>query len=280
MNAMVQRGPQMAAGVLAFGVHLFFLALLVFGVSWQIRNPAPVMVDLWSALPPEPVPAPVPKPVVAPPPAPPKPVEKPEVKAPDIALEKKKKLEQEKKRKEDDLRRRKEEERQAELEAKREQARLDAEKKRREADQKLAEQKRREELKHEEEDLQKRMLDEDMAAEARNVKALQAKALADRRAAELGRIVADFRDRIRAKIRGNTRIPENLNGNPQALFEVGVLPTGEIAGVKLVKSSGNTAYDQAVERAIYKSSPLPTPTDRDAIAQFRKLDLKFQPKED
>jgi hypothetical protein len=39
------------------------------------------------------------------------------------------------------------------------------------------------------------------------------------------------------------------------------------------------AYDQAVERAIYKSSPLPTPTDRDAITQFRKLDLKFQPKE-
>ncbi|HYP67044.1 MAG TPA: energy transducer TonB, partial [Thiobacillaceae bacterium] len=79
---------------------------------------------------------------------------------------------------------------------------------------------------------------------------------------------------------GNTRIPENLSGNPQARFEVSVLPTGDIAGVKLTKSSGNTAYDQAVERAIYKSSPLPTPTDKDAIAQFRKLDLKFQPKEE
>jgi len=128
-------------------------------------------------------------------------------------------------------------------------------------------------------DMQKRMLDQDMAAEASQLKGIEAKALADRRAAELGRIVADFRDKIRAKIRGYTRIPENLSGNPQARFEVSVLPTGEIVGVKLIKSSGNTAYDQAVERAIYKSSPLPTPTDKDAIAQFRKLDLKFQPKE-
>ena len=59
-----------------------------------------------------------------------------------------------------------------------------------------------------------------------------------------------------------------------------MLPTGEIVGVKLIKSSGNTAYDQAVERAIYKSSPLPIPPDKDAIAQFRKLDLKFQLKDD
>ncbi len=277
MNAMVQRGPQMAAGVLAFTVHIFFLILLVFGVSWQIQNPAPVMVELWSALPPEPAPLPAPEPV---PPPPPKPVEKTEVKAPDIALEKKKKAEQEKKRKEETIRRRNEEARQLELETMREQARLEADQKHREADKKVAEQKRREQLKREDKELQKRMLDQDMVAEASQLKGIEAKALADRRAAELGRIVADFRDRIRAKIRGNTRIPENLSGNPQARFEVSVLPTGEIVGVKLIKSSGNTAYDQAVERAIYKSSPLPTPTDKDAIAQFRKLDLKFQPKED
>ena len=162
----------------------------------------------------------------------------------------------------------------------REQARLELDQKHREADKKLAEQERREQLKREEDVLQKRMLDQDIAAEARQLKGIEAKALADRRAAELGRIVADFRDRIRAKIRGNTRIPENLGGNPQARFEVSVLPTGEIVGVKLIKSSGNTAYDQAVERAIYKSSPLPIPPDKDAIAQFRKLDLKFQPKDD
>jgi colicin import membrane protein len=274
---MGQRGPQLAAGVLAFAVHMFFLMLLVFGVSWQIRNPVPtpVMVDLWSALPPEPAPPPAP----VPPPPLPEPVEEPKVKPPDIGLERKKKAEEERKREKEAAHRRKEEARQLELETMREQARLEADQKYREADKKMAEQRRREQLKREDEELQKRMLDQDIAAESSQLKAIEAKALADRRAAELGRIVADFRDKIRAKIRGNTRIPENLSGNPQARFEVSVLPTGDIAGVKLIKSSGNTAYDQAVERAIYKSSPLPTPTDKDAIAQFRKLDLKFQPKD-
>jgi colicin import membrane protein len=290
MNALVQRRPEMAAGVLAFSVHVFFMILLVFGVSWQIQNPSPVMVDLWSALPaepaplakPEPVPVkPVPKLEPVPRPLPPKPEEEPRAKAPDIALEKKKKAEEEKKRKQEELRskeeeqrRKKEEARQLELETMREQARIESDQKRQEA-----EKKRREDLKREEDEMQKRMMDEALASETSQIKALEAKAIADRRSAELGRIVADFREKIRAKIRGNTRIPDNLTGNPQSRFEVNVLPTGEIVSVKLIKSSGNTAYDQAVERAIYKSSPLPTPTDKDAVAQFRKLDLKFQPKE-
>jgi colicin import membrane protein len=46
--------------------------------------------------------------------------------------------------------------------------------------------------------------------------------------------------------------------------------------VKLAKSSGNRAYDEAVERAILKSSPLPLPEDR---SLFRKqLQLRFRAK--
>ncbi|MGA7181571.1 MAG: cell envelope integrity protein TolA [Thiobacillaceae bacterium] len=299
MNALVQHRPEMAAGVLAFVVHVLFLILLVFGVSWQIHNPAPVMVDLWSELPVEPSPlpkpqaapvepAPKPKLEPVPRPIPPKPVEQPKVKAPDIALEKKKKADEEKirktaeeakKRKQQELSLRQEEARQLELETMREQARLESEQKHQEAEKSLAEKKRLENMKREEDEMQKRMMDEALASDTNQLKALEGKAAADRRSAELGRIVADFREKIRAKIRGNTRIPDNLKGNPQSRFEVNVLPTGEIVSVKLIKSSGNTAYDQAVERAIYKSSPLPTPTDKDAVAQFRKLDLKFQPKE-
>jgi colicin import membrane protein len=270
MNTIAQHRPEIAAGVLAFAVHVFFLALLVFGVSWQIQNPAPVMVDLWSALPAEPAPVPKPEPVPLPL-MPPKTVEKPQVKAPDIALEKKKK--------EAEVVRKKEEARELELETEREEARLEAEQRRLEIDKKVAEKKRLQQLKTEEDEMQRRMLDEDVASDTRQIKAMETKATADRRSAELGRIVSDFREKIRAKIRGNTRIPDNLTGNPQASFEVNVLPTGEIVGAKLIKSSGNAAYDQAVERAIFESSPLPTPTDKDAIALFRKLDLKFQPKE-
>ena len=46
---------------------------------------------------------------------------------------------------------------------------------------------------------------------------------------------------------------------------------------KLRKSSGHSGYDQAVERAILKSSPLPKP-DPQALFE-RALELKFRPQD-
>jgi len=46
------------------------------------------------------------------------------------------------------------------------------------------------------------------------------------------------------------------------IYDVTLLPTGEILTVVKRKSSGNAGYDEAVERAILKSSPLPSPTSR------------------
>ena len=75
--------------------------------------------------------------------------------------------------------------------------------------------------------------------------------------------------------RGNVILPPELPGNPEAIFEVVQLPTGEIIDVQLRKSSGVKAYDEAVQRAILKSSPLPRP---DRPEQFqRALSLKFRP---
>ena len=68
-----------------------------------------------------------------------------------------------------------------------------------------------------------------------------------------------------------------MPGNPEAIFEVEQLPTGEILDVQLRKSSGVRAYDEAVQRAIVKSSPLPRP-DRPELFQ-RTLTLKFRPVE-
>jgi colicin import membrane protein len=50
-----------------------------------------------------------------------------------------------------------------------------------------------------------------------------------------------------------------------------------VISVKLFKPSGNQLYDDAVERAIRKASPLPKP---DRPEQFqRELRLKFKPQE-
>ncbi|MES2934975.1 MAG: cell envelope integrity protein TolA [Pseudomonadota bacterium] len=65
----------------------------------------------------------------------------------------------------------------------------------------------------------------------------------------------------------------NVSGNPQADFTITQLPTGEIVGLKITKSSGVPAYDDAVEKAIRKSSPLPRrkdgTVDREITATFK-----------
>jgi colicin import membrane protein len=70
-------------------------------------------------------------------------------------------------------------------------------------------------------------------------------------------------------------VPPDLPGNPEAIFEVVQLPTGEIIDATLRKSSGSRAYDDAVQRAILKSSPLPRPERTDLFQ--RNLTLKFRP---
>jgi colicin import membrane protein len=86
---------------------------------------------------------------------------------------------------------------------------------------------------------------------------------------------AGYIEKIRARIWANVAPSSDLRGNPEVIFEVIQLPTGEIFSERLEKSSGNKAYDDAVERAILKSSPLPKP---DHPEQFqRELHLKFRP---
>jgi colicin import membrane protein len=87
-----------------------------------------------------------------------------------------------------------------------------------------------------------------------------------------------YAGRIKAKIRGNIVLPPDIKGNPEAIFDVVQLPTGEVLSVKLRKSSGHAGYDQAVERAVLKSSPLPKP-DRPELFQ-RALELKFRPRDE
>jgi colicin import membrane protein len=263
--------PTFVAGVLALGVHVLFALLLVFGLSWQTQQPAPVMVDLWASLPAV-APAVVEKPPVPrPEPVRPTPVAKPAAKEPppkepDIALEKKKAAAEQRKK----LRA---------IQAADEKARAEAAKVAREKQ--LAEQKKRELLRQkEEEDLMQRMVNEDAASTARLTQQAEARAAAGKRQAEVASVVGQYRDQISAKVRGNTRLPDNLTGNPEVRCLVKLLPTGEVQSVRVTKSSGNAAYDEAVVRAIEKSSPLPLPADRDARAAFvPELSFVHRPKQ-
>ena len=84
---------------------------------------------------------------------------------------------------------------------------------------------------------------------------------------------------IRNKIRGRILEPvvAQVPGNPDAVYEVTLLPTGEVLNARLVKSSGNPAYDRELHRAIFAASPLPKP-DPQSLFQ-RNLELRFRPKD-
>lgn len=269
--------------MLAVLVHLAFVVLLVFGVSWQNREPPGVEVELWAALPdnkpakpvpPPPVPKPEPKPEpVKPKPEPkpePKPVPKPELNKAEIELkakELKRKEEEKKKKHEEELEKKKliEEKKQEELKKE--------DKKRKEEEKKKTEQEQRDKK------AQQAKAEADKAAEAARAQKAAQQA-ADAQNAAMGKQIDGFVDKIKAKIKSKVILPPDLTGNPQAEFDVILMPTGEVLDIKLTRSSGSSAYDSAVERAIAKAAPLPLPPDPALFSKFRNLHLKFRPHEE
>jgi len=258
----IQSREQALAGALAFAMHVLFLALLVFGVTWQQKQiDTAVVVDLWRDLPPlvpprteAPPPPPAVKPEPPPPPAPKveaKPPPEPAPK-PDIAL--KEKLEKERKLKA-----------QQAAEAKR----IAAEKAR-EAELEKKKHAAAEALK------QKQAAE----AEAKRVAAEQQKArdaLAAQQAAAAQREIDKYMDGIRTKVRRFVIVPPSLQGNPEAEVIVTLLPGGEVLDVRISKSSGNTAYDAAVERAIRRAQPFTVPAGEQFQRNFRRFTMAFRP---
>ena len=275
---------QWPALALAIAVHVAFIAVLIFSLRWQNRKPEPVTVELYAPPPkvavtepatepaplPPPKPEPVPEPKRAPEPRPepppkkvvPKPepkVEKPDPRAADIA-QKARNEEEDRKRRELAAREKKERE-------KKDADQREAEKKKRDEQQRLVE-------------ARERQARESGALQAQAEREQAARALQqkmDAEAAARARAEADYARRIQSKVKGNVVLPPDMAGNPEAIFDVVQLPTGESIDAVLRKSSGSRAYDDAVHRAIVKSSPLPRP-DRPELFQ-RTLTLKFRPQD-
>ena len=265
------------AAAWAIGVHLLLLAALLLSFNWKATPPMlnVAEVELWDSLPQASPPLPVAPPVETPPPAvvkeaPPPPPEKVEAPAPkvpevDIALEKKRK-ELEQKKAAEQLKK------ELALAQKKQLAALQAEARKEEmqnSDKLLKENKANETLKK----LQQEALAEERAATEQTV----ASDKSVKSAASAG-VVDEYRSKIQAKIRGNVNKSLCATANPELKFDIALLPTGEMTGLpKLLKSSGNKACDEAVERAIMASQPLPVPTDGLAFSQFRNLKLTFRP---
>jgi colicin import membrane protein len=96
-------------------------------------------------------------------------------------------------------------------------------------------------------------------------------------AAASGKVIDEYVGKIRAKIRQKTVWSDSArSADIKAKFDVTLLPNGDVLSVSLAKSSGNVAYDDAVERAIRKAQPLPLPpAEQNLFNKFRELHLTF-----
>ncbi len=295
----------------ALFMHLLLLVAITLGVQWKTEpNNLSASAELWSAVPqeaapaanepepptpPEPVKAveqkPEPKPEVKPappPPAAPKLNAAAEREAADIALKKeleKKKLEEKK---------------EAELEKKKklekdklEKEKLEKEKakeKEKEKAKELEKKKKEESLKKAEaaakakEDAKKAAAEEKRTEALRNenLKRMQGMAGASGDEKAKGTALkasgpsASYAGRIRARIKPNITFTEDVAGNPKAEVEVRTSPDGTILSRKLLSSSGNKAWDEAVLKAIDKTATLPRDEDGRVPPV---LEISFRPKD-
>jgi colicin import membrane protein len=60
-------------------------------------------------------------------------------------------------------------------------------------------------------------------------------------------------------------------------IEIQLLPDGSVLNTKVVKTSGNFAFDRATEAAISRASPLPVPDNSELMADFRHFIFTFDP---
>lgn len=252
---------------LALVAHALLMAALTWGVHWkQEVEPVHFEAELWSVLPREAAPRavqlpPPPEPPTATPPTPkPLPPPQPTVKPPDIATEKaKKQQEDDKKRALEAAKKEKARKEQAEQEAK---ARDD---KKAEEQKQLAEKKKKDDLVRQESE--------------RHEAALADKRRKDQIARTLSQAVAgggpqntgtalqssdpspSYGAKVASRIKPNVVFTDLSPGNSRAEVEVRTAPDGSILARKLVKSSGNPAWDDAVLRAIDRTGSLPRDVD-------------------
>jgi colicin import membrane protein len=285
------------------------MVALTAGIQWKQDNSLSVEAELWAAIPmavapklvevepppPPPPPPPAPKEIVKPPPAPSSNVDA------DIALSKRKKQLEEDKKKQETLEAerlkqellKKEEEKKAKLKEKEQKEIKDKALKEKELKEKEKKEKERKEKELKDKEAKKLQEQKDAKPSPADVKKLEAMrqenmkriagmagATGDENATGTAQRSAGPSDsyggRIRGRIKPNITFTEDIASNAPAEVEVRCAPDGTIVGKKLIKSSGNPAWDNAVLKAIDKTEILP----RDIDGRIHSpLVISFRPKD-
>jgi colicin import membrane protein len=107
--------------------------------------------------------------------------------------------------------------------------------------------------------------------------ALQAQLAEEAAQARAQSALSEFIPYIQEKVQNNWLRPLGSPPGLSCVVQVKLIPGGEVVGTRVVRSSGNRLFDESVERAVQKASPLPLPDDPALFKYFREINFKFVP---
>jgi colicin import membrane protein len=81
---------------------------------------------------------------------------------------------------------------------------------------------------------------------------------------------------IRQKIQRNWSAPASAGAELKCSVRVRQVPGGEVVGVTILSCNGDDAVRRSVEAAIYRSSPLPEPSDPNLFDRNILLNLSIR----
>lgn len=234
--------------------HALLVAALALGTRWYTAGTEAGVLnaELWSAVPqiagaapaPPPAPVPTPRPPRPAPPPPPAP-------QPDRAAEREAQIAREQAKA-------KELQQAREAKAEREKAERDkAAKEQAERERQKKEQARKAKEDKAVADRAKQARDEQLRRMQAQLGSGTGEAGSGQAARNTGANLRGYGALVVAAVKPNIRFTDVISGNPQTDVEVRVTPSGEIVSRRIVKSSGDKAWDDAVLRAIDRTATLP-----------------------
>lgn len=90
--------------------------------------------------------------------------------------------------------------------------------------------------------------------------------------------VSKYKGLIRSQITRNWIFPASYQKGMKCKILVRLIPSGDVVSVRVIQSSGNSAFDRSVEMAVNKASPLPVPKSSSGLFDhFREVEFVFDP---
>jgi len=113
--------------------------------------------------------------------------------------------------------------------------------------------------------------------EMRERLAVEQERLRAQRQSAMQRMIDEYGLYIKEKVQRSWIRPAGSSASLSCTVNVRLIPGGEVVEVKIIRSSGNAAFDRSVEAAVFRASPLPVPSDPEVMEKFRSITFEFNP---